>query len=139
VRRCGPFRQDGFTLIEVLVAFVILVAALPVLYAIFSGGLRGMALAGDYQGAVAVGESRLAQTGIVDVLGEAEETTTQEGRYTLTLTTQPYQPWRDVSGEQLAVRAYRVTLDIGWEQHGAQRVVSLSTIKLATPAGVAGR
>jgi len=123
-------RQGGFTLIEVLVAFVILVAALPVLYAIFSGGLRGMTLTEDYRRAVALGESRLAESGIVGSLLEGEQRTAGDGRYTLTYTTQAYRPWRDVDVEQLAVRAYRVTVDIGWEQYGVQRSVSLSTIKL---------
>jgi general secretion pathway protein I len=132
-------RQGGFTLIEVLVAFVILVAALPVLYAIFTSGLRGTALADDYQRAAAFGESWLARAGIVEPLRENDRTSVEEGRYTLTYTARPYRPWRDVDEEQLAVRAYRVNLDVGWEQHGRRRSVSLSTIKLAPIPKVAGR
>ena len=136
--RPGIQRQAGFTLIEVLVAFAILVAAMPVMYAIFSGGLRGTALSADYQRATAFAESWLAQMGIVEVLREGGPTTAREGPYTLSVTARAYRPWRDVDEEQLAVRAYQINLDVGWERRGERRSLSFNTIKLATPPA-AGR
>ncbi|MES9912720.1 MAG: type II secretion system protein, partial [Candidatus Sedimenticola sp. 4PFRAG1] len=38
----GPAVERGFTLLEVLVAFVILVMSLSVLFRIFSGGLQNL-------------------------------------------------------------------------------------------------
>lgn len=127
-------REAGFTLIEVLVAFVILVAALPTLYGIFSGGLRSTALAEDYQRAVAFGESWLAQYGVTAPLRQAEGDRLALGPYTLIMTTRPHQPLADVDTGRLDLQAWEVSIDITWERFGRQRSVRLSTIKLAVPA-----
>ena len=140
MRSLSTSSQDGFTLIEVLVAFVILVAALPVLYGIFSGGLRGAALAGDYQRAVAFAEAELAASAIADDLRHGQRRTSRDGPYTLDLSVSDYRPWADLPPTQpLPVRAYHLKLDVGWEQHGRPRSISLSTIVLRpADAGVGG-
>jgi len=56
--------QQGFSLIEILVAFVILAMSLTVIFRIFSGGLRNVALSEDYAQAVLVAESQLSAIGV---------------------------------------------------------------------------
>jgi len=63
-RRQLDGRQSGYTLIEVLVAFMILALALTVLLRIFSGGLRNVSVSSDYAIATLIAESRLAGAGI---------------------------------------------------------------------------
>ena len=60
----------GYTLVEVLVAFVILAMALSVLLRIFSGGVRNVGVSSDYAKAVLIAESRLATAGIEQRLPE---------------------------------------------------------------------
>ena len=57
-------RQRGFTLIEILVAFMVLTLVLTVVFRIFSGGLRNVELSSDYTRAVLVAESQLTAAGI---------------------------------------------------------------------------
>ena len=57
-------RSRGYTLVEVLVAFVILAMTLTVLLRIFSGGVRNIAVSADYARAVLIAESQLAAAGI---------------------------------------------------------------------------
>ena len=65
-------RSRGYTLVEVLVAFVIMAMALTVLLRIFSGGVRNVALSSDYAKAVLIAESRLATAGIDDTLARRD-------------------------------------------------------------------
>lgn len=47
-RVCGVMRQEGFTLIEVLVAVMVLAISLVVIMQLFSGGLKSNRISGDY-------------------------------------------------------------------------------------------
>ena len=55
--------QAGFTLLEILVAFVIAALALGVMFKAASGGLFGVVTAGKYQEAVSRAKSHLAAIG----------------------------------------------------------------------------
>jgi general secretion pathway protein I len=61
----------GFTLLEVLVAFTLLAAALGALLQVFSTGLRTTTAAHDYATAAALAQSKLAAMGVAEpiVLG----------------------------------------------------------------------
>ena len=61
-------RSCGYTLIEVLIAMMILALSLTVIFRIFSGGLRNIGIASDYSHAVMVAESVLAATGVTEAL-----------------------------------------------------------------------
>lgn len=65
-------RQTGFTLIEVLVAFTILVASVSVAVVVFGQGLQVAATADDYARAIAVAENRLAEVGAAETLEAGE-------------------------------------------------------------------
>ena len=56
----------GFTLLEVVVAFVILALALGVSFETFSTGLRGTLAAGDHAGAIVRAQSRLSEIGLTE-------------------------------------------------------------------------
>ena len=94
---------QGFTLIEVLVAFMILTLSLSVLFRIFSGGLNNVAVAGNYAQAVLVAESQLALVGHDEPLlvgqsyGEAGE------RFRWRRTIENYVPWEDDTALTLPV------------------------------------
>lgn len=57
----APVKQAGFSLLEVLVAFVILALSLGVILQIVSSGLRSASLAEDYAMASAHAASKLAE------------------------------------------------------------------------------
>lgn len=66
-------RSSGFTLAEVLVAFVILGLTLAGAYAAFSGGLRAEQKAGESAEGVLLAQSYLAEIGVSRPLAEGTQ------------------------------------------------------------------
>ena len=135
-RRKPDVRQSGYTLIEVLVAFMILALALTVLLRIFSGGLRNVSVSSDYATATLIAESRLAAAGIDIPLRPGETSGTEGERFEWTVSVQDYQPWPGYRSASQAVDAYRVTVTVEWPNGDNTRSVGLSTVRLRTEGGV---
>jgi general secretion pathway protein I len=135
-RRQLDVRQSGYTLIEVLVAFMILALALTVLMRIFSGGLRNVSVSSDYATATLIAESRLAAAGIDVLLTPGETSGTEGERFAWTVSVQDYQPWPGYRSAAKGVDAYRVTVTVEWPHGDNTRRVGLSTVRLHTPGGI---
>ena len=129
-RRQLAVRQSGYTLIEVLVAFMILALALTVLMRIFSGGLRNVSVSSDYATATLIAESRLAAAGIDDPLRPGETSGTEGDRFTWTVSVQDYQPWPGYRSAAKGVDAYLVTVNVEWPNGDNTRRVGFSTVRL---------
>ena len=69
---CALCRSRGFSLLEVLVAFVVLALALGVIMRVFSQGMSRMGESDYYARAVTLAESKLAQLGAGIPLEEGE-------------------------------------------------------------------
>ena len=83
----------GFSLLEVLVAFVILSLVATALFRLFSGSLANVSAADDYSRAVLVAESALAGAAAVRPLREATETgSADDGRIEWTTRVVPFTP-----------------------------------------------
>jgi general secretion pathway protein I len=135
-RRQFNVRQSGYTLIEVLVAFVILALALTVLLRIFSGGLRNVSVSSDYATATLIAESRLAAAGIDVPLRPGETSGTEGERFAWTVSVQDYQPWPGYRSAARGVDAFRVTVTVEWPHGDRTRTVGLSTVRLRTEGGL---
>ena len=135
-----PGRARGFTLIEVVVAFVLLAAVLVTVIEIFS---RGMARASDiehYSRALLIAQSTLSSAGVEEALAEGEKSgESQDRQYRWTLTVQ-----RSPEGEQIlqaqgggrppqgGYTLYRVDSRVAWTSSaGPERTVALATLLLA--------
>jgi len=120
----------GFTLLEVLVAMVILSVAVVTLIQLTSQGLRLLRVSGDYQEAVLLAD-RLARAG--DTTTEGIETG-QEGRFmwerraSLVAVPDDLTPVGTVSP-----RLFALSVAVRW---GTGRTLELATLRLA-PGGVA--
>jgi general secretion pathway protein I len=123
-------RCRGFTLLEVLVAFVILALSLGVLLGIFSAGLRNTRLAADYSAAVALAESRLAELGVTSPLVPGIEEGAGAGPFRWRAEVVELDPVDEVGGPG-AARLYRVEVEIAWDSLLGPRTVSLATLRLA--------
>ncbi len=123
-------RQQGFTLIEILVAFMVLTLALTVIFRIFSGGLRNVELSSNYTQAVLVAESQLAATGITAPLETGESSGEWGERFQWQRIIETYLP-RDGEKEPAGgIEGYRVTVNVDWELSGQKRRLTLSSIRL---------
>ena len=120
----------GLTLMEVLVAFIVLSLTMAVILHIFSGGMRNSGRADSYSRAVFLAQSRLAAVGVEQPLvpGEASG---QVGSH---------MQWRvsvvrlDDGGEAdrllMPVRQYQVHAQVLWQEDGRDQQVALSSVRL---------
>lgn len=128
--------QRGFTLMEILVAFVVLAAAVGVLYRTFSAGLRNVDAVAGYSEAIAIAEAKLTGLGLERPLEEGDESgATEDRRFSWRIAVRPYtppgsspdQPGGFISPHQLL----RATVTVTWNERGSQkRTVELSTMRM---------
>ncbi len=129
--------EAGFTLLEVLVAFVIAALALGVLFEGAVGGLRTSRVADRTEEALSRAQSHLATVGH----GVALRPTTQEGEdgtlYHWSLAITPLQSAAFGSGGATAARLalYRVVVTESWPDGAGTRRVRLRTERLGMIAG----
>ncbi len=130
-------RQEGFSLLEVLVAFVILSISLGVLLQVFATGLRNAGTADDYTQATLYAESILATIGRETPLSEGQHSGPINDRFSWRSTVAPYTD--DMPDpEKTHVRAYRVEVEVFWDGLAQTRSVMLETLRLTpveSPAG----
>jgi len=128
----------GFSLLEILVAFVILALTLSVIMQIFSGGLRNAGFADDYSRAVLLAESKLAELGAQPAEGETEGVFGEKYRWRSVI-----RPWAgdaDTPGmgaQLLPVRLMEIEVRVAWGEQGGSgsREIGLSTLQLASAPG----
>ena len=122
--------QRGFSLIEILVAFMILAMSLSVIFRIFSGGLRNVALSEDYARAVLVAESQLSAIGISEPLEPGMTSGEWGERFRWERVVEDYSPWEQPKELSSPLLAYRITVNVDWEHAGRSREISLSSVRL---------
>jgi general secretion pathway protein I len=139
VRHPGSRRSaQGFTLLEIIVAFTLMALIITVLLRIFSGGLQGISLAEDYARATSIAESAMARVG-ADIELKAGVTSGEvDDRYRWNVELRPYQPPQDflpgVAPNQqpftLPVVMWEVVVQVVWSEYGKDRNVVLSTLRV---------
>lgn len=122
--------QQGFSLIEILVAFMILAMALTVIFRIFSGGLRNVSLSQDYALAEMVAESQLSVAGISEPLEAGTTTGVWDERFRWERDIKSYQPWETSKELNASVKAYWVTVKVSWQHSKGDSQISLSSVRL---------
>lgn len=123
-------KHRGMTLIEVLVAFVILSLAMGVIMQIFFGGMRNARLAGGYSRAVFLAQSKLAAVGIEQPLITGEGSGQLDGDLRWRITVNPYDDGGEAERLLMAQRLYQVQVVVSWSEEGRQRQVALNSLRL---------
>jgi general secretion pathway protein I len=127
----------GFSLLEVLVAFVILSLVATALFRLFSGALGNASAADEYSRAVLVAESVLAEAAAAQPLRESSaQGSTDDGRLTWKTSVARHDP-ADVNpdlasaSESMATQLYRVTAEVTFPAPaGGSRTVALATTRI---------
>jgi general secretion pathway protein I len=128
--------ERGFTLLEILVAFVVLATAAGVLYRTFSVGLTSVDMVGGYSDAIAIAEAKLGGLGLEKPLVVGEDSgTTEDRRYEWRVAVQPYVAAGEspdtLGGPVSANQMLKATVTVSWDQRGmAKRSVELSTLRI---------
>jgi general secretion pathway protein I len=114
-------RQSGFTLLEVLVAFVLAAIGIVALIQAFAGGLRNLGKMDEYVMAAMVAESRLAEIGILYPVAEGEMEGVEEGdKYRWHVLVSPYEdPDGLVVATEQSPGLFLVEVEVNWA--GARR------------------
>jgi general secretion pathway protein I len=137
VRGGGRMSARGFSLLEVLVAFVILSLVGTALFRLFSGALSNVSAADDYSRAVLIAESALTGAAAVQPLREATESGSQdEGRIEWTTRVVPFTPpggtpELERAADTMPTRLYRITADVVFPSPaGGKRTYTLATTRI---------
>ena len=129
----------GFSLLEVLVAFVILSLVATALFRLFSGALGNASAADDYSRAMLVAESALAEAAATKPLREVSQSgSADDGRIAWTTSVAFYSP-PDISpdleraAETMPIRLYRITSQVAFPApSGGQRTFALVTTRIGS-------
>lgn len=130
--------QTGFSLLEVLVAFVILALVGTTLFRLFGASLNNAGAADEYTRAAAYAESRLALAAADNPLHEAsDQGTSDDGRYAWSSRVEPYVAAGTTDDQArlaqlLPMRLWRLSVTVSWPGNGGnQRSITLSTVRMA--------
>jgi general secretion pathway protein I len=139
-----PDRNDrGFTLLEVLIAFVIAALAIGALFGGTAGGLEATSVAAKYDEAISLARSHLAAIGRGEAIRRQETSGVEGEDFTwhirirpagtrqMTLTDQD----RANDVKPTAAVLYDVLITESWKAGGRTRQVSLATKRLDTVEG----
>ena len=135
--RTGAGGMRGFSLIEVLVAFVILALVATALFNLFSASLNNVAAAEEWSRALTIAESRLEAAAAVQPLKEGSERGgSQDGRVQWATTVASYappdaDPDLERASEALAMRLFRISVEVTYTGgDGKPRTLALSTVRM---------
>ena len=126
-------RQRGFTLIEVVVAFVLLALVMVTAFEVFSTGMSRAGDLDDRSRALAVAQSQLAAAGTEELFKEGQvqgETADRRFRWTtaVTRTEEGQDPARPV---QAPFVLYRVDVRVDWSSStGRDQSLALASLGL---------
>lgn len=128
--------EDGFSLLEVLVAFTILSLSLGVILQIFGTGLRGATVAKDYTRATQLAQSKLAVVTLERPLTKKTKTGKfdEHSQFRWQAKVVPYRdPTLEGRLQKPTLRPFKVTVAVHWQQGTKKRKVELTTLRLAKP------
>jgi prepilin-type N-terminal cleavage/methylation domain-containing protein len=122
--------SPGFTLIEILVAMVILTLCLVVIMELFSGGLKGGRISREYLQAVFHAREKMEEILVAPELSAGSK----EGRFPdNSLWNVEITPFVDDEAVVAtgSVRLFRIALEVRWKEGHRQRNVTISTLTMA--------
>ena len=125
--------QQGFSLLEILIAFSIMALSLSIMLNIFSGGINTATTAEDYTLAVEIAESLMAKTGSEIPLSEHQSSGKEDDKYRWHLTISPYTLSPDlIDAKTVQARLFKVDALVKWgDGESDDREIRLTTLKLA--------
>lgn len=123
-------KQQGFTLLEIMVAFVIMGLVVGTLLQLFGTAMRSAALADEYSFAVQVAESRMEAVGSEIKVEKTTVSGQEEGTpYKWAVTMQPIELNEKQDEFSLSVEPYQVIVVVSWDSEGKQRQFTLSSLR----------
>jgi general secretion pathway protein I len=123
-------RKDGFTLLEVLVAFVLLAATVTVILQLFSSGIKALSLSEDYATAVVRAESKMREVLDNEQLAENAWSETSPDGYRFDITVAKAYEART---KDLPMKVLEIGITMSWKMGGKDKSMMLNTMKTIKP------
>jgi general secretion pathway protein I len=127
-------KQQGFSLLEILIAFSILALSLGILLKIFSAGVNTAVVAEDYTAAVQIAEGLMAKTGVEKPLLAGQEAGLENDKFYWRVVVSPFE-FNPENTDVTAITAilFKIKVTVSWGDDNTRangRQVELSTLKL---------
>ncbi len=131
--RCVMQRRTpihGFSILEILIAFVVMALVVGSLLRLFGTSVRNVALAEEYSFAVQVAESRMQAVGTEipvekgSVNGEERNT-----GYRWEVAMEPVELDEEQETFSLSIQPYQVSVVVSWDSAGKKRQFALSSLR----------
>ena len=123
-------KQQGFTLLEIMVAFVIMGLVVGTLLQLFGSAMRSVALADEHSFAVQVAESQMEAVGSEIKVEKTTVSGQEEGTaYKWAVTMQPIELDEKQEEFSLSIEPYQVTAIVSWDGEGKQRQFTLTSLR----------
>lgn len=124
-------QQGGFTLIEVLVAFVVFVAIFGAVLQALGMALRNTRRSAEVSEAALWAQSRLDALGTIEELEEGSDAGEFNRKYRWELDVRKQEVAREdgISADSFPVELYRVELKVAWGERGQERHQSFVTLR----------
>lgn len=133
-------RQQGFSLLEILVAFSILAFSLGILLKIFSGGANTAVIAEEYTAAVQIAEALMSTAGVEAPLQAGRTSGRENDKYhwLVEVTPSPFNP-ENIDVKTMTVSLFKIKVTVSWGDHNddAGRQIELTTLKLVNKSNEA--
>lgn len=121
---------QGFSLLEILVAFVMMALVVGTLLQLFGSSMRNVALSDEYSFAIQIAESRLQAVGSEIKVEQGSERGSEEGTpYNWVVEMEPVELHEDQEDFSLSVQPYRVSVVVAWDSDGKKRQFALSSLR----------
>ena len=123
-------KQRGFSLLEVLVAFVVMGLVVGVLLQLFGASMRSVALSDEYSFAVQVAESQLAAVGSAIPVKQGTVSGVEEGSdYRWNVAIEPLKLDEKLENLPVPMQVFRIEVTVTWGNGDKPRTFSLSSLR----------
>ena len=127
--RLNRTNNDGFSLLEVIVALAIMAMGFVTVLQLFSGSIRSVSLSEQYLKGTSLAHSKLGALEVNNYsVTEFEGTFPDEKKYRWELEISPHTS--PLNSKENNIQLSEVTLNILWEDAGKTRNIQLNTIKV---------
>ncbi len=125
-----PTASPGFTLIETLVAMMILSISLVIILQLFSGGLKSVRISDEYSRAIFHAKEKMEEILMVDNLINGESDGEFEDGYKWNAEILYLEPEDEAEKKKLPVDRFRINLKVSWSEGEHEKNFEISTLKI---------
>jgi general secretion pathway protein I len=129
-KRKSAVNQRGFTLMEILVAVMILAISIVVILQLFSGGLKSSRLSGDYTRAIFHAREKMEEILLQDEMTDEVLEGEFDDGYKWSVDVQYIEPDEEDKRSPI-VDSFNIDVNINWFYGNKKKHFKISTIKIA--------